>query len=115
MNTTLLDLDDVVIIGEGRFAHLVRVGSISTIEVSRNYLTVRANGLEPLLMRGSLTHCKKRFPEPFFAIGRSCMVNLAEVSKVNMSSRTFTLTMKDGTQVVTSKLQSRAFRKALSL
>ena len=110
-----LTADDMVIVGEGYKGRLVRVGSISTIEVNGNDITVRANGCEPVTMRRSLGYCKARLPASFFTVGRHCMVNLAEVSKVNMASRTLVLTMKDGTTVPVSRLQSRAFKKGLGL
>ena len=109
-------LDDMVIIGAGHRARLVRVGDISTIEVAGNDITVRAEGHEPLTMRGSIAHCRKRFPEEqFFLANRGCLVKLGEIVKVNMASKLFALTMRDGTTVSVSRLQIRAFRKGLSL
>jgi DNA-binding LytR/AlgR family response regulator len=110
-----LAVDDMIIVGEGYKGQLVRVGNISTIEVDGNDITVRVNGGERVTTRCSLARCKQRLPEHFFVTGRNCMVNLAEVSKVNMASRTFVLTMKDGTVVPVSRHQSRVLKKGLSL
>ena len=114
-NIGKLTIDDMVIVGEGYKARLIRVGSISTIEVWGNKIIVRTNGIEPLTMLGSLAHCKKRLPAAFFCAGRSCLVNLAEVFKVDTASRLFILTMKNGTLVEMSRRQSRVFRTALAL
>lgn len=110
-----LTADDMIIVGQGFRARLVRVGNISTIEADKNDIVVHSNGAEPLTMRGSLSHCKRRLPSQFFCASRGCLVNLAEVSRVNMASRVFILTMRDGQTVQASRLQSRAFRKAFSL
>ena len=115
MNAAKLTVDDLILAGGGRGAATLRVGDISVIEVAGNYLTLRRNDGEPVITRGSLARCKQRLPEHFFAAGRNYMVNLAEVAKVNMASKTFVLTMKDGARVTVSRKQSRALRKALAL
>jgi hypothetical protein len=43
------------------------------------------------------------------------MVNLAAVAKVNATSRSIVLTMKDGTRVTLSRIQSVLFRRQLLL
>jgi DNA-binding LytR/AlgR family response regulator len=115
MNTGKLTIHDFILIGQGYNARTVRIGDISTITVDGNLLTVCMNGLEPLTIYGTLAHCKKRLPASFFIVGRNCMVNLAEVAKVNMVTRNFVLTMKDGTVIPVSRNQSRALRKDLAL
>jgi DNA-binding LytR/AlgR family response regulator len=115
MNTGKLMLNDMILLGQGWNAATVRVGDISVVEVDGNDLTVRRNGGEPITTRCSLARCKQRLPKQFFAAGRNCMVNLAEVAKVNMASRTFVLTMKDGTRVTMSRIASALFRKELLL
>jgi DNA-binding LytR/AlgR family response regulator len=114
-NTGKLSAGDMVIVGQGYKARLVRVSDISTIEVKGNDVTIRVNGCEPLMMRGSLSHCKDRLPPTFFAAGRYCLVNLVEVSKVNMAGRCFLLTMKDDALVPMSRIQSRALRQEFEL
>jgi DNA-binding LytR/AlgR family response regulator len=115
MNTGKLTEEDVILVGEGGRAATVRVRDISMVEVNGNELTVRKNSGEALTMRGSLTHWRCRLPASFFTTRRNCIVNLAEVGKVNMAQRTFILTMKDGTVVEASRERSRALRKELSL
>jgi DNA-binding LytR/AlgR family response regulator len=114
-SSSKLSADDMVIVGEGYNARLICVGNISTIEVTGNDITVRVNGCEPLTMRRSLGYCKERLPRSFFTAGRHCLVNLAQVSKVNMAQQVFVFTMKDGTVVRISRLQSRVFRKEMRL
>lgn len=115
MNAGKLTMDDFILMGQGRNAATVRVGDISSIEVQGNCLTARRNGLEPIATYGSLARCKERLPASFFVTGRTCMINLAEIAKVNTASRTLVLTMKDGTVVHVSRNQSRALRKTLAL
>ena len=115
MNASKLTIDDVILIGKARDGRTVRVGDISTIEVDGNYLTVRSNGAEPCETYGSLARCKERLPAIFFTAGRHCIVNLAAVAKVNMSTRPLVLTMKDGMVVAVSRNQSRALRRGFAL
>ena len=115
MNTGKLTVNDMICLGQAWNAAIVRVGDISLIKVNGNDVTLWRNGGEPVTTRCSLAHCKQRLPEQFFAAGRNYMVNLAEVVKVDMATRTFVLTMKDGTQVTVSRLQSLLFRKQFSL
>jgi DNA-binding LytR/AlgR family response regulator len=115
MNTGKLTVNDMICLGQAWNAAIVRVGDISLIKVEGNDATLWRNGGEPVTTRCSLAHCKERLPEQFFVAGRNCMVNLAEVAKVNMGARTFVLTMKDGIEVTMSRVQSVLFRKQLSL
>src|SRR6267142_1765735 len=115
MNAGKLSVDDFIVIGKGPNGRTIRVGDISTIEVDGNYLTVRSNGAEPCETLGSLVRCKERLPATFFTAGRHCIVNLAAVAKVNMSTRTAVLTMKDGMVVAVSRNQSRVLRRGFAL
>lgn len=115
MNAGKLAMDDFIVIGQGYDGRPIRVGDISTIEVDGNSLTVRSNGAEPCETYGSLARCKERLPATFFAVGRNCIVNLAAVAKVNMATRTFVLTMKDGMVVAVSRKQSLALRRGFAL
>jgi DNA-binding LytR/AlgR family response regulator len=115
MNAGKLKTDDFILVGQGHNAATLRVGDITLIEVEGNDLTLRRNGGEPVTTRCSLTRCRQRLPEQFFAAGRYCIVNLAEVAKVNMATRIFEFTLKDGTRVPVSRKQSRALRKGFAL
>lgn len=85
------------------------------MEVSGNYISIKKRDGEIIGGRASLAHCEKRFPSSFFRTGRNAMVNLAEVARVNTISRNIMLTMKDGTRVTLSRIQSTLFRKQLLL
>jgi DNA-binding LytR/AlgR family response regulator len=115
MNIGKLTADDFILVGQGRGAAILRIGDISLIEVEGNDLTLRCNGGERFTSRCSLARCIQRLPGQFFAAGRKCMVNLAEVAKVNPATRSFEFTMKDGTLVPVSRKQSRALRKGFAL
>jgi len=115
MKENKLTPEDVILLGDGGGAQVVRVGDISSLEISGNYMSVRKNDGESFTARGSLTYCEQRFPASFFRAGRNHLVNLAEVAKANTARRSIELTMKDGTVITMSRIASALFRKQLSL
>lgn len=114
-NESKLTCEDMILLADSGRSAIVRVAEISTIEVSGNYVSVKKIDGEMIGGRASLAHCEKRFPPSFFRTGRNAMVNLAEVAKLNAASRNIVLTMKDGTRVTLSRIQSSLFRKQLLL
>ena len=114
-NESKLTCEDMILLAESGKCQIVRVGDISSLEVSGNYISVKKRDGEMIGGRASLTHCEKRFPSSFFRTGRNAMVNLAEVAKLNIASKNIVLTMKDGTRVTLSRIQSTLFRKQLLL
>ena len=96
----------MILLADSGKCQIVRVGDISSLEVSGNYVSIKKRNGEMIGGRASLAHCEKRFPPSFFRTGRNAMVNLAEVAKLNTASRNIVLTMKDGTRVTCSRIQS---------
>jgi two-component system, LytTR family, response regulator len=115
MNTGKLTVDDMILLADSGKCQIVRVGEISSLEVDGNYISVKKRDGDMIGGRASLAHCEKRFPPNFFRTGRNAMVNLAEVAKLNAASRNIVLTMKDGTRITLSRIQSLLFRKQLLL
>jgi len=114
-NESKLTCEDMILLADSGRCQIVRVGEISTIEVHGNYLSVKKFDGEMIGGRASLAHCERRFPSNFFRTGRNTMVNVAHVAKLNMATRNIGLTMKDGTRVTMSRIQSVLFRKQLLL
>lgn len=115
MKTDPLNFDDMVLVGEGRDARVVKVGEIAMIEVNGNYVTITTAGDE-IVNRGSLSNLEKRFPAPpFFRVNREVMVNLAAIERADIARRSIEITMRHGAVVTLSRIQSRALRKQLSL
>ena len=115
MKESKLMPNDVVLLGNGSGARVVRVGDISSVEISGNYMSVRTSDGQSVTARGSLASCEERFPASFFRAGRNHFVNLAEVAKANMATRKIELEMKDGTLITMSRIASTLFRKQFSL
>ena len=115
MKENKLTPEDVILLGDGGGAQVVRVGDISSLEISGNYMSVRTSDGESITTRGSLASCEERFPASFFRAGRNHLVNLAEVAKANMATRKVELEMKDGTLITMSRIASTLFRKQFSL
>ena len=115
MKTEPLAFDDMILVGEGKDARVVKVGEISMVEVNGNYVTITTGGDE-VTNRGSLNNLEKRFPAPpFFRVNREVMVNLAAIERADLARRSIELTMRHGAVVTLSRLQSRALRKQFSL
>jgi DNA-binding LytR/AlgR family response regulator len=114
-NESKLTCEDVILLADSGRSAIVRVGEISIIEVSGNYISVKKIDGEMIGGRASLAHCEKRFPPNFFRAGRNTMVNVAAVAKLNTATRNIGLIMKDGTRVTMSRIQSLLFRKQLLL
>jgi DNA-binding LytR/AlgR family response regulator len=109
--------DNVVLLRAGCRSRLVRLGDIVTIDVCVNDMTVKlSSNDEGVVVRGSLRRCLEKLPaEMFFQVGRSCVVNLLQVAKVDAASRQISLVMKNGRQILMSRKQSLVFWRRFAL
>ena len=110
--------DDFILLKDGYDGLIVCINDISFIEVTGgNYLSLKLNNGSPssVTIRGSLARYEERLPTNFFRAGRDCIVNLAEVAKVNTARKQLVLTMKDGKEILVSRIQSRLLIKQLIL
>jgi two-component system LytT family response regulator len=97
---------------------MVQVKEICTLEVDQNYTQVTVqNSSKKILVRRSLTFCESRLdPRVFVRANRECLVNLSCVKSVSAydGKRLFFI-LKDGREIVLSRLCSIALRKAFSI
>jgi DNA-binding LytR/AlgR family response regulator len=112
---SVLELDSWVLLKDGhRESRVITVGEIVRVVAVRNNMIVTARG-EDTTVRGSLVKLYERLPKGFLSLGRSCVINMGHVAKVNALSRNLRFVMKDGTTHEVSRLRSRVIRKELSL
>ena len=111
-NSGKLAYNDIIVLGDGAKSCVLKVCDISSIEVTGgNYMSVKKTDGESVTTRGSLARCEKRLPWQFFRASRQQMINLADVSKANLSFRKIILIMRGGDSVSLSRIQSKLFRK----
>jgi two-component system LytT family response regulator len=111
-------MESVIFLREGwKDCRLARVGEIVSIEVSSIYMKIRLRGEEKAIeVRGSLRKVEERLPgEYFFRANRNEVVNLVEVARVNAATRSIMLVMRDGREVMVSRVRSKEFRKRWAL
>ena len=107
-----LSPDDYVLLSNGAKNLLVRVSDIVAIEADGNYVTITLIDTK-LTSHGTLHHCEEKLdPSTFFRAGRSCLVNLGQVKKVNMANpKQFMLTMQNDKEILVSRKQSVCLRQ----
>jgi two-component system, LytTR family, response regulator len=97
---------------------LVQVKEISTLEVDGNYTRVTVQGeSNKMLVRRSLKACQSRLdPELFVRANRECLVNLSCVKTVSVhDAKRFYFILRDGREIILSRLCSFAFRSEFSI
>ena len=107
-----LSPDDYVLLSNGAKHFVVRVSDIVAIEADGNYVTIELINTK-LLSRGSLHRYEKKLDSSmFFRTGRSCLVNLSQVKRVDMANpKQFMLTMQNDKEILVSRNQSVCLRQ----
>jgi two-component system LytT family response regulator len=97
---------------------MVQVQEISTLEVDQNYtqVTVQSSG-KKILVRRTLGFCESRLdPKTFVRANRGCLVNLNYVRTVSAyDGKRLYFVLKDGREIILSRLCSIALRKEFKL
>jgi two-component system LytT family response regulator len=94
---------------------IVRIEDISLLEAHQNFTLARfPNG--KVLIRRSLADCERRLDSSmFFRASRDCIVNLSHVKQSQLSKDGLIFILRDGEEVVLSRIQTVLFRKTRGL
>ena len=93
----------------------MRIEDISLLEAHQNFTLARfPNG--KVLIRRSLADCERRLDSSmFFRASRDCIVNLSQVKQSRLSKDGLIFILRDGKEVVLSRIQTVLFRKTRGL
>ena len=105
-----------VFVREGDRCWLVRVADISLLESEGNYTRLHFGGEKPSIPRSLAALEQQLDPAMFFRAGRSQIVNLKWIDRVETAvAGNLLVTLRDGKEVELSRRQSLRFRETLGL
>lgn len=91
---------------------VVRLADVLYIDIVKHDLHYHLAGeMEPLHMRGTITHAASQLADKgFLKIAASCVINMAQVARIRATS----VVMSDGTELYYSRSQRKAALEALA-
>jgi two-component system LytT family response regulator len=109
--------DDFVLLCASARTAITRVSDIIMLESSENYTNVYLVNGNRVMIRKSLSECEGALDASIFIrTGRSCIVNLNFVKKVEAAdAKRLAFILRDDKHVVLSRKQSIRFRREKSL
>jgi two-component system LytT family response regulator len=112
----LFGREDFVFLYDRAKSWVVRVREIEMLEANGNDTMIYL-GDRKILMRRLIGRCERELDGLiFFRAGRSCIVNLNFVRKVEMAdAKRFMFVMANGREVIVSRKRSVAFRREKAL